>query len=185
MNNEVLERFSKAELITLIEMYSKNCLAMDGVWFQSIENKSGMDEAMEHDANAWRRFTKIEARKIKAFLQLPDNAGIQGLKEALSLRFYANVNPYEIEVIENGLIFKTLDCRVQNARKRKGLEFHPCKSVGIIEHSEFGKVIDSRFDCEAISCYPDITDNSCSCAWKFTLREDGTDEAPKTHCIKP
>ncbi len=31
-----LERFSKEELIRLIEDYSKNWLAMDGVWFQSV-----------------------------------------------------------------------------------------------------------------------------------------------------
>jgi len=172
MNKEILETFSKAELIALIEMYSKNCLAMDGVWFQSIENKRGMDEAMEHDANAWRQFTKIEARKIKEFLHLPDDSGIQGLKRALSLRFYANVNTYEITENGNEILFKMLDCRVQNARKRKGLKFHPCKSVGIIEYSGFAEVIDSRFDCEVVSCYPDITDSSCSCAWKFTLREN-------------
>lgn len=174
MKNGFLNRFDKEKLIELIEIYSKNCLAMDGVWFQSVENRFGMDEAMEHDANAWSRFTKIEAQRIKAFLQLPDNAGIEGLKQALSLRFYANVNRAETVTDNDVLIYRTLDCRVQNARKRKGLEFHPCKPVGLIEYSGFAKVIDARFACEAISCYPDITDSSCNCAWKFTLqrRED-------------
>ena len=51
MNNyEHLSSFSKEELIKLIEIYSKNWLAMDGVWFQSIEAKHGMEEAMFHDA---------------------------------------------------------------------------------------------------------------------------------------
>lgn len=63
MKNELLHGFTKEELIQLIELYSKNWLAMDGVWFQSIEKKYGMAEAMEHDANAWQRFTIIEAKK--------------------------------------------------------------------------------------------------------------------------
>ena len=45
-HNEALDDLSKEELIRLIGLYSKNWLALDGVWFQSIEQKLGMDEAM-------------------------------------------------------------------------------------------------------------------------------------------
>ncbi len=170
MNNyENLSSYTKDELITLIEIYSKNWLALDGVWFQSIEQKFGMDEAMYHDKEAWRRFTVIEARRIKDFLKLKDNSGIEGLAKALKLRFYANINADKIEIDGNILTYSAVDCRVQTARKRKGMPFHPCKMVGIIEYSEFAKVIDERFTCECVSCYPDITDDTCCCKWKFTL----------------
>ena len=169
MTNEFLNRFSREELLKLIEIYSKNWLAMDGVWFQSVEKEYGMDSAIRHDENAWKRFTVIEAKKIKEFLTLPERAGIEGLEQALRLRLYANINGDQITTEGNTLIYRTMDCRVQNARKRKGMEFHPCKSVGLIEYSGFAKVIDDRFECEAISCYPEITDNSCNCAWRFTL----------------
>lgn len=173
MNNyDNLSSYTKDELIQLIEIYSKNWLAMDGVWFQSIERKLGMDEAMRHDAEAWRRFTVIEARRIKEFLKLGDNSGIEGLAESLKLRFYANINKDRIIIDDDVLIYSAVDCRVQTARKRKGMKFHPCKSVGIIEYSEFAKVIDSRFECECLSCYPDITDDSCCCIWKFTLKRN-------------
>ncbi len=165
-----LDSYTKDELIQLIEIYSKNWLAMDGVWFQSIEQKYGMDEAMYHDKEAWRRFTVIEARRIKAFLKLEENAGTDGLAKALRLRFYANLNKDKIEVAGNTLLYTSLDCRVQTARKRKGMPLHPCKSVGLIEYGAFAKVIDSRFACECISCYPDITDSACCCKWKFTLQ---------------
>ena len=168
-NHENLNKYTKEELIELIEIYSKNWLAMDGVWFQSIEQKSGMDEAMYHDAEAWRRFTVIEAKRIKEFLKLPDNSGVEGLAEALKLRFYANINEDKIEIDGNTLIYTSVNCRVQRARERKGMPFHPCKSVGIIEYSGFAKVIDERFVCECVSCYPDIMDKSCCCKWKFTI----------------
>lgn len=168
-NHENLNKYTKEELIELIEIYSKNWLAMDGVWFQSIEQKLGMDEAMYHDAEAWRRFTVIEAKRIKEFLKLPDNSGIEGLAEALKLRFYVNINEDKIEIDGNTLIYTSVNCRVQRARERKGMPFHPCKSVGIIEYSGFAKVIDERFVCECVSCYPDITDKSCCCKWKFTI----------------
>lgn len=171
MINEKLAEMSREQLIELIEMYSKNWLAMDGVWFQSVEKKLGMDEAMVHDCNIWRIFTKIEAQKIKKFLGLPERAGIEGLKEALQLRLYANINDDKIVIDGNTLTYSTLTCRVQHARESKGMELHPCKSVGLIEYGLFAKEIDDRFTMECVSCYPDITDKTCHCSWKFTLNE--------------
>lgn len=170
--NKNLEQFSKDELIQLITLYSKNWLAMDGVWFQSIEQKLGMEEAMAHDAEAWRRFTVIEASRIKAFLNLPEFAGLEGLQKALALRFYANINEDSYMLTAHKLIYRNVDCRVQTARTRKGMPLHPCRSVGIIEYSGFAKVIDPRIACRCISCYPEVTDESCCCAWEFTLQED-------------
>ena len=80
---EALESLSRDQLLELIAIYSKNWLAMDGVWFQSVERKYGMDEAMYHDVEAWRRFTVTEARRIKKFLGLPERPGLEGLAQAL------------------------------------------------------------------------------------------------------
>ena len=169
ISDNLLENMSREELIQLIRIYSKNWLAMDGAWFQAVEKIRGMDEAMLMDSEAWKVFTVAEARRIKKFLKLPELAGLDGLAKALEIRFYANVNNGEIITENNTLIYKNTECFVQTARKRKNMEYHPCKSVGIIEYSEFAKVIDNRISCECISCYPDITDNSCCCSWKFTL----------------
>ncbi|WP_259299238.1 DUF6125 family protein [Eggerthella lenta] len=34
----------------------------------------------------------------------------------------------------------------------------------------FAESIDDRISCECLSCFPDMTDDSCNCAWKFTLK---------------
>ena len=54
MNNKNLDAYSKEELIKIIEIYSKSwaCNKCDGVWFQSIERKFGMEEAMYHDGRS-------------------------------------------------------------------------------------------------------------------------------------
>jgi hypothetical protein len=171
-NAEILNALSKEDLIDLLGLYSKNWLAHDGVWFQSVELKFGMDEAMFHDTQAWERFTVIEAGRIKEFLKLPKHAGLEGLAKALQLRFYGNINDYELIYKDDKLIFRNVDCRVQTARKRKGMPFHPCKPVGIVEYSGFAKTIDERITCRCLSCYPDITDESTCCAWEFSLEMD-------------
>lgn len=63
-------------------------------------------------------------------------------------------------------------CRVQHARRKKGLPDFSCKSVGIVEYSLFAKTIDDRFETECLSCHPDITDVEYNCIWEFTLKEN-------------
>ena len=165
----LLSRMTREQLTELLSLYAKNWLAMDGVWFQSVEEQYGMDEAMRHDARAWERFTVIEARRIKAFLGLPEQPGLEGLAQALALRFYGNLNQDSIALQGGTLIYRVESCRVQSARTRKGMPLHPCKSVGIIEYAGFARTIDRRITCRCLSCYPEVSDESCACAWAFTL----------------
>lgn len=169
--NDTIKNLSRDELLALLEADSKNFLAIDGVWFQSVERKFGMDEAIYHDEEAWKRFTVSEAKRIKQLLNLPENSGLDGLEKALSLRISHRCNKSEIIRSGNSLVYRVADCRVQTARKRKGMPFHPCKSVGEIELGEFAKALDSRIFCRCISCFPEITDSSCACSWEFTISE--------------
>lgn len=169
---EGIDGLSKEELLELNKIYAKNWLAHDGLWFQSIEEKYGIDMAIEMDKEAWRKFTVIEARRLIDFLGLEKNSGIVGLKKALSFRLYSSLNQDEFSVEgSNKLIYRVKTCRVQEARRKKGMTDFPCKSVGIIEYSLFAKIIDDRFETEVISCYPDITDAEYNCIWKFELKE--------------
>lgn len=169
--NDAMRNLSREELLALLEADSKNFLAIDGVWFQSVERKFGMDEAIYHDEEAWKRFTVSEAKRIKQLLNLPENSGLDGLEKALLLRINNRCNKCEIIRNGNSLIYRVVDCRVQTARKRKGMPFHPCKSVGIVEHDGFAKAIDSRISCRCLSCFPDINDGSCACSWEFAISE--------------
>lgn len=171
MRYESIDDLPREALRKLVDMYAKNWLALDGVWFQSIEKKLGMDEAMEHDMQAWRAYTVIEARRIKEFLNLPEQAGLDGLRLALNFRIYAMLNKAEISIDKNQLVYAVASCRVQTARARKGMPFHPCKSVGLVEYSGFAHTIDARITTECVSCYPEITCPEQSCVWRFTLHE--------------
>lgn len=168
----LLYNLSKEELIKIIVDDAKNWLAHDGVWFQAIEKRYGMDVAVDIDTEAWRYFTVIEAKRIMERLGIKPGGGIAALTECLKHRFYARLNLQEcIEVSETRAVFRMLDCRVQSARKRKGLADHPCKSVGIVEYSEFAKAIDPRIQTRCIACPPDLHPEEFWCSWEFTLAE--------------
>jgi len=166
----LLYDLSKEDLVRIIVDDAKNWLAHDGVWFQAIEKRYGMDVAVDIDTEAWRFFTAIEAKRIMERLGIRQGGGIPALVECLKHRFYARLNLQEcIEVTSTRAVFRMLDCRVQSARKRKGLADHPCKSVGIVEYSEFARTIDPRIATNCLACPPDAHPEEFWCAWEFTL----------------
>ncbi len=166
----LLHDLSKDELINIIVDDSKNWLAHDGLWFQAVERRYGMEVAIDADKEAWQYFTVIEAKRIMDRLGILPGGGIPALVECLKHRLYARLNLQDIiEQDEKRVVFRMLDCRVQSARKRKGLDDFPCKEVGIVEYSEFARTIDPRISTRCIACPPDKHPEAFWCAWEFTL----------------
>jgi hypothetical protein len=175
-----LDDLSREDLVKLIEMHAKCWLAHDGCWFLAAEEKYGMADAIELDTQAVERFTAIEARRIMQAFEIPEGSGLDGLEKALGYRLYATINPQRIErVDESTLTFKMLECRVQNARRRKGLPVHPCKPVGLVEYGRFAETIDRRIHTRCLQCPPDpVVGSGFVCGWAFTLQ--GHDTAAPT-----
>ncbi len=167
---KLLYDLSKEELVKIIVDDAKNWLAHDGLWFQAVEKRYGIDVAIEADIEAWRYFTVIEAKRIMERLGMQPGGGIPALVECLKHRLYARLNLQDvIEQSESRVVFRMLDCRVQSARKRKGLDDFPCKNVGLVEYAEFAKTIDPRIKTRCIACPPDAHPDRFWCAWEFVV----------------
>lgn len=163
--------FSKEELLGLLEDASKNWLTHDGLWFRAVEDKFGIEAALELDRKAWEKFTVIEAKRIMDRLGIEPGGGIPALAQALKFRLYAHINVQEIkEISDTHCVFRMNRCRVQEARKRQGLPDFPCKSVGIVEYSGFAKTIDPRIATTCLVCPPDPHPPDVWCAWEFRLK---------------
>ncbi len=163
---------SRERLIELMGSLGTNWIASDGIWFQAVESACGMNDAKRCNDSCWTRFSPFEAWSIKEFLELPEHAGMEGLKTALRFRMYASVNVQSIiEESPNSIVFQMNDCRVQSARKRRGLDDYPCKSAGLVEYSRFAEGIDSEIQTECIGCPPDPHPEEWFCAWRFTIQE--------------
>ena len=166
-----LAELSRAQLLGLLEIYAKNWLAHDGLWFLAVENRFGMETAIELDTEAWERFSVIEARRLMTWLGLPERGGLKALERALSYRLYATVNRQEARWIdERTLQFRMITCRVQEARRRQGMPDFPCKPVGLVEYRKFAETIDPRIQTRCLGCPPDPVGEDF-CHWEFTLQE--------------
>ena len=149
---------------------AKNWVAMDGLWFQAVEQAYGMDAALAIDRGVWEQFAVIEARRIKERLALPEKGGLNALEIAFKNRLVSLLN--ELEILrpdEKTLIITLKTCRVQAARKRKGMPEFPCRSVGLVEFPVFARTIDARIITECLSCPPETLPRTPYCSWKFTL----------------
>ena len=164
---------TKEQLLELLQDAAKNWLAHDGLWFQAVERAHGLEHAIELDAEAWRTFTVIEARRIMARQGIEPGGGLKALERALNFRLYSFIN--EQQAIREGddkLVFRMNNCRVQAARQRRQLPDFPCKSVGIIEYMHFARTIDERIQTRCIACPPDEHPPEYFCAWEFTIADE-------------
>ena len=130
-----------------------------------------MDAAMFHDARAWSASPSSRRAASSSFCAFPSIPASKGWKRRWRLRFFGRLNRSRCEYVDGKLIYTMEVCRVQAARERKGMPFHPCKGVGVIEYSGFARGIDSRIQCACLSCYPEVTDDTCSCKWAFSIPE--------------
>ncbi len=160
---------SRDELVAWLGDASRLWLAHDGLWFRAVEDKWGLEEAIDRDAVAMSAWSAGEARRIKERLGLPAAGGLDALDRALRGRLYALLNTQEIRREGDCLIFTMKTCRVQDARNRQGLAPFPCRSVGILEYESFAKTIDKGLVVRCRHCPPDRLPPGEWCSWEFSL----------------
>ncbi len=167
---------SKEELSTMLVDIGRIWLAGDGIWFQEVEGSHGMTAAKEVNDSCWRRFAHVEAYKIRQFLGIGPRAGLEGLRKALNFRVYSSMNAHTSHwEDDHTLIWTMLECRVQTARRRKGLADYPCKSAGMVEYSHFAHALDPTITTECALCPPDPLPEGLLCAWRFRIGHAGPD----------
>ena len=166
---QALSEMPREKIISLIDAVSACWLAGDGLWFQAVETHQEMFTAKRCNDTCWIKFSPFEAERIKSLLDLPDKGGLEALEAALGYRLYSRINTQSTERHSHSLVFKMVNCRVQDARRRKGLDDYPCKSAGVVEYTSFARAIDPRIRTECIACPPDDLPGDWFCAWKFSI----------------
>jgi hypothetical protein len=82
------------------EYFRRSYTAVDGLWFMKVEEKRGFEEALQLDEAVWKVLPKIQARTIKAMLNLC--SGLDGLQEAIAARLALEGFMFMLERQEDG-----------------------------------------------------------------------------------
>ncbi len=166
-----VSELSRDDLLKLLEVNAKNWIAHDGCWFLAVEEKYGLETAMELDTLSWQCFAPIEAERIKNAFGIPDHGGLPALEQVWKLRMYGLANKLQTVWLGGDILeLHMIECRVQSARRRKGLPDFPCKRVAAIGFPLFAKSVDPAIHTECLACPPDPVGEGY-CRWRYTLKE--------------
>jgi hypothetical protein len=152
-------------------MHLRNMWGVDGLYYLGIEERFGTEAATEIDAFVWKIMGKIEARRLKKFLELGDDleSMIRGLKFS---GWAMDLEDKEWEKAEDGMFLRTVNCRIQNTRIKDGLEVFPCKLVRWGFLKSFAKQFNENIEVICNQCPPDELEEGKWCEWKFVMKED-------------
>jgi len=166
--NSTLEALTKKELLNVIEMFSKNWLTLDGLWFTLVEDKYGLEAALDLDLKMWQRNALIEARRIKKYMGI-EGGGIKGVLKAFRFMTFDPSMPFEYSMdgLDQAYLWIT-SCRPQEGRIKAGKEPFPCKPMGYACYETLVNTIDPGVKVESIFCPPDSHPSDIWCKWKLT-----------------
>ncbi|MBI4332049.1 MAG: hypothetical protein HY673_12275 [Chloroflexi bacterium] len=169
MSGADLENLSKQELIKIVRMLAKNWLTVDGLWFRGVEEKFGLDAAVELDVKMWWRQAEIEARRIKETLDIRET-GIPGVLKTLEYMSWSLAYYFDYEkVTPTSAVLVCTHCLPQESRVRQGIGEFPCKPTGEAVFTRIIEAIDPGLKYRCIACPPDEHPAEFWCKWEVFL----------------
>ena len=158
-------------LVTLLKLYSRFFLALDGFWFLAAKEKLGYDIALELDTKAWEGYFPYEAKKVRAALGI-DDISVRGIIDSLK---YSALVPCMTHVIpessEERGVFSVYNCPSLAAMERSG--YPPtCEPVGMKSFGAYVKAINPRARVRFLDGPPRKSPKDVSCKWEITLESD-------------
>jgi len=168
-DRKMLSSIRKEKLFDLFLLHIKNLWRIDGLYFLGIEEKFGTNAATEIDANCWKLMGKIEARELKEALEIKENNLSSLLKILRNTSWALYQTRKDIDATKTSVVFRVTECRIQEARIRKGLSIFPCKQVRFGYLKSFAEELNPKIEVICRVCPPDKKIKDTWCEWEFKL----------------
>ena len=161
---------SKIPVAKLVELCSRSAYTLDGLWFTLVEEKFGLDTALEIDIEVWRRLCRTQAKRVPKYFSVDEGSSIRNLIKVVELDpILAVFKPEVVELTDWRAVLRCTDCLPQKVRTRDGRGEFPCKPVGIAIFSSYIEVIDPEIKLTCLTCPPDAHPAEFWCQWLFEL----------------
>lgn len=168
-DRKLISKIPKEKIADFIFLHLRNMWTVDGLYYLGIEEELGTESATKIDRKVWEVMGKIEARRLKEFLNLKGN-DIPTMMNAIQHSGWAlDLEDKELIVEEDRGIIRNVKCRVQNTRLKKGLAEFGCKPVRWGFLKGFAKEFNSDIQVNCNVCPPDQHSDDVWCEWEFTL----------------
>jgi hypothetical protein len=163
-------KFTKKQLVELINTYGRLSLVLDSLWFLAIEERVGFDVALDLDVQVWKKYGLREAKLLKKVLSISE-PNLSQVKNTLLTSPFSCTLDYQTKIDGDGILLSVANCLPQKARVRDGRGEFPCKQVGIAYYGEFFKELNPNLQVKCLFCPPDEHPQDLWCSWKITKSE--------------
>lgn len=164
-----LEQLPKETLIELIKMYSRNWHTCDGLWFSGVEERYGTDKALEIDVNMWDVSSRLEAKRIKEILAIPDNGGLDAVLRTVNFMSWAAKCAYRVEKKADTALLTVISCPPQEGRLKSGIGLFACRPTFEVSFGNVASVIDPGVKVSCKYCPPGPHPSDSWCQWEFRV----------------
>ena len=154
-NRAAYAGLSREQLFDLLELFGRQALVIDGLWFLGVETRQGHAPALEMDEEVWRRYGANEAKRLLSLLGLERVENLDQVCRLFLLTPLWGILGARAQVEGSKARLWITQCRPQMARVRKGLGEFACKQVGNNYFHAWLPTLhpDLRFAC--VFCPPD------------------------------
>jgi len=164
--------YSRISVERLVELCSRSAYTLDGLWFTLVEEKFGLETALEIDVEVWRRLCLAQARRVQKYFAIDEPDTLRRLIKVIELDpLLAVFEPRTVELTDGHAVLRFTDCPPQKARTRDGRGEFPCKPVGLALLNSYIEIIDPSIKLKCRTCPPDAHPSEYWCEWEFTVEK--------------
>ena len=169
MDEKALQALPKETLIKLIQIYSRNWITLDGLWFSNVENRFGTDVAVELDIEMWKTVAAVETKRLLKIFG-PGEKSPQGVLKIIDAMTFSALFTFEVERVDHErAVFYYSHCPMQETRVKQGRGEFPCRDTGIACFGISAKIINPEMELKCIFCPPGDHPDDCWCKWELYL----------------
>ena len=163
--------FSYDTLVSLVKLYSKLYIGLDGFWYLTVKDRINNKEALACDIQVWQRMCSYEMRKITKQLNIQGD-DVSSLMKALQINPWLVQSQYEIEISEPDKAVITFSyCPTLSALEKegKGRESEICNKVCPVIFNAFANFFNPAIAVRCLKSPPRKLKEGIFCQWEFTM----------------
>jgi hypothetical protein len=163
--------FSKETLVKVLGVYAKLYQTVDGLWYTSVKERSGNEEAVACDFRVWQKQTPYEMARLCRALKI-ERDGVSGLMKALQLGPWCFTHELGFEIKDrNAAILTVSYCPTLEAIEREGngRESRICGHVDLEAKKRLARFFHPEMTVRPLRLPPRQDRDGLCCQWEFRV----------------
>ena len=168
-----LEDFSKEALISLIKVYSRLYMGLDGFWYLSVKEHFGNDEALKCDEWVWEKDHRFELKHLASLFKIEGNGIIPFLKAFQLTPWVWNLDfTFELNGPEQAVLtVHRCPTLVSLEKEGHGRERSICQIIEPKVFQNYATFFSPKIRITPMKLAPRKDQNEVPCQWKVMMTE--------------